>query len=199
VVEVIPEQQDDNLKSEIIVAKISAKNLPAACANQTMMSTPISGRLVRASEPNLNGAMFSEPDLAFGLDSLAGAPLTWNHVSERGAYGWIASAEMTDSPEFGKHISITGRVWTSRFPDLADSLAEAVDSNTASLSMECMSQFVRCLTPDCGVEANNANDACPHILDRSGPRQMVNPTFYGAGLILDGVLPGWTGASLVLG
>lgn len=159
------------------------------------LTTRLSGRLVRAGEPNQRGAQFEVADLQYGLPSLVGSPLTYNHVEDRGAYGWIAEAAMAEDPEQGTHIAIVGYAWTGRFAGIRESLATSLESGTASLSMECMGSSVICLT--CNIEAAAAEgQPCQHILTKTGPRRMVKPTFYGAALILDGVTPAWGGASL---
>ena len=165
---------------------------------QNYLTTAFNGRLVRADEPNLNGAVFTGDDLRYGLSSLAGAPMTWNHVDDRGAYGWIDQALLAEHPDYGNHVQVQGRFWTGRFPDFAQSLVQSLQANQASLSMECMAQAVGCMSPGCNAVATDEGEACPHILQKSAPRRMINPTFFGAGVILDGVKPGWPDASLVL-
>jgi hypothetical protein len=193
----------DNGLAEVIVASLSGTKevLEAArtqAPTQSSLTTPFSGRLVRADQPNLNRTVFTAEDLAYGLPSLAGGPVTWNHESGTGAYGWIETASVVDHPDYGTHITIAGRLWTARFPEFSLSLASSLENNQASMSMECMGSSVQCLSPGCGCVATDETGACDHILKKSADRRMVSPTFYGAGLILGGVRPGWPDASLSL-
>lgn len=180
-------------KTEKIVAEISRRD-KAPSINQ--LTTALTGRLVRAGEANLNGAFFSDSDLQFGLSSLAGAPFTWNHDSELGAYGWIEEASLVQSPDHGTHTLIAGRAWTGRFPEFALSLDKSLSDGTASLSMECMASAVGCMAEGCDCVASEAGDACDHILQHTASRRMIDPTFFGAAILTDGVKPGWPGASL---
>jgi hypothetical protein len=182
-----------------ITARVSNVQIaqPKAGPTQRGLTIPIAGRLVRAGEANLNGTYFSGEDLEFGLSSLDHAPLTHNH-SSIGAFGYLDKASLEETPEHGKHIVIAGRVWAARFPQIAESLQQSLEAGNASLSMECMAMAVACMAADCGfVYTEDLGDgACDHILARSEARRMMWPTFYGAGMILDGVKPGWPGASL---
>lgn len=167
----------------------------ASAPTQRALTAGFAGRLVRADEANLNGALFSRDDLNFGLASLAMAPVTYNHVGD-GAVGWIENATTAETPDHGYHVSISGRLWTARFPYIGESFNSTLASGQASLSMECMAAAVGCMEPECGSVATSADDACDHIMNRTGTRRMISPTFYGAAVILDGVKPGWPGASL---
>jgi hypothetical protein len=167
----------------------------ASAPTQRALTVGFAGRLVRADEANLNGAFFSRSDLDFGLSSLAMAPVTYNHVGD-GAVGWIENASISETPEHGYHASISGRLWVGRFPFIYESFESSLASAQAALSMECMAAAVGCMTEDCLAVASGADDACDHIMNRTGPRRMMYPTFYGAAVILDGVKPGWPGASL---
>lgn len=167
----------------------------ASAPTQRALTVGFAGRLVRADEANLNGALFNRADLDFGFASLPMAPITYNHVGD-GAVGWIENASASETPEHGYHISINGRLWAARFPYIEESFISSLDSAQAALSMECMAAAVGCMTPDCGAVAVDAETACDHIMQRTGQRRMMMPTFYGAAVILDGVKPGWPGASL---
>jgi hypothetical protein len=167
----------------------------ASAPTQRALTVGFAGRLVRADEANLNGAFFSRSDLDFGLSSLAMAPVTYNHVGD-GAVGWIENASISETPEHGYHTSINGRLWVGRFPFVYESFESSLASAQAALSMECMAAAVGCMTEGCMAVASGADDACEHIMERTGPRRMMYPTFYGAAVILDGVKPGWPGASL---
>lgn len=167
----------------------------ASAPTQRALTVGFAGRLVRADEANLNGAFFARSDLDFGLASLPQAPVTYNHVGD-GAVGWIENAALAETPEHGYHVNISGRLWTARFPFIGESFETTLESAQASLSMECMAAAVGCMTADCGAVATDAESACEHIMERTGPRRMIMPTFYGAAVILDGVKPGWPGASL---
>lgn len=167
----------------------------ASAPTQRALTVGFAGRLVRADEANLNGALFTREDLDFGLASLPMAPITYNHVGD-GAVGWIEKASMSDTPEHGYHASISGRLWVGRFPFIYESFESTLASGQAALSMECMAAAVGCLTEGCMAIASDTDGACAHIMERSGPRRMISPTFYGAAVILDGVKPGWPGASL---
>lgn len=185
------------LMTEVITAGISPTTIETAAApNQSALMTGFHGRLVRAEEANLNGAYFAKEDLQYGLPSLHGAPVTWNHETAAGAYGMIQGASLETTPDFGPHIWIDGGLWTARFPEFTDSLLTSIDNGSAAMSMECMASAIQCMISDCGCVATDPSEACQHLLDRTGPRRMVMPTFYGAGLILDGIKPGWPDASL---
>lgn len=185
------------LMTEVITASISPATIETAAApTQNALMTGFHGRLVRAEEANLNGAYFSLEDLQYGLPSLHGAPVTWNHETAAGAYGVIQGALLETTPDFGPHIWIDGGLWTARFPEFTDSLLTSIDNGSAAMSMECMASAIQCMVSDCDCVATDPTEACRHLLDRTGPRRMVMPTFYGAGLILDGVKPGWPDASL---
>lgn len=168
----------------------------ATARTQLALSTGFAGRLVRADEANLNGAFFSREDLDYGLPSLVNAPITMNHVGD-GAIGWITSAKIVETPDHGYHIEIAGRLWTARFPFVEEELRTTIAAGMASLSMECMASAVGCMTAGCETVASDVEEACTHITDRTGPRRMILPTFYGTAAILSGVKPGWPGASLV--
>jgi hypothetical protein len=193
----------DNGLSEVITAKLTAAGevfeaARTSAPTQIALTTPFSGRLLRADEPNLNMVMFTAEDLTFGLPSLSGGPITWNHESGTGAYGMINTAEVVQHPDFGTHITIGGRLWTARFPEFSLALMQSLENGQASMSMECMAEAVQCKHPGCDTTAANEAEACEHILKKSAARRMVSPTFYGAGLILGGVRPGWPDASLTL-
>jgi hypothetical protein len=168
----------------------------ASAPTQRALTAGFAGRLVRADEANLNGAFFGRDDLDFGLASLTMAPVTYNHVGD-GAVGWIDKAATSETPDHGYHVSISGRLWTARFPYVGESFESTLAAGQASLSMECMAAAVGCMEPECGSVASSADDACDHIMNRTGTRRMIMPTFYGAAVILDGVKPGWPGASLM--
>jgi hypothetical protein len=167
----------------------------ATAPTQRALSVGFAGRLVRADEVNLNGAYFSREDLDFGLASLMMAPATYNHVGD-GAIGYITEAKTMETADHGYHIDIRGRLWTARFPFVADSLETTMAAGQAALSMECVASAVGCMTEGCMTVATEFEEACEHIAQRTGPRRMIRPTFYGAALILDGIKPGWPGASL---
>lgn len=189
--------ESDPLMTEVITAGFSAATIETASApTQSALMTGFHGRLVRAEEANLNGAYFSVEDLQYGLPSLQGAPVTWNHETVAGAYGLIQGALLETTPDFGPHIWIDGGLWTARFPEFTDSLMTSVENGSGAMSMECVASAIQCMVSDCGCVATDPTEACQHLLDRTGPRRMVMPTFYGAGLILDGVKPGWPDASL---
>lgn len=167
----------------------------ATAPSQRALSAGFAGRLVRADEANLNGAYFTREDLDFGLASLVNAPITYNHVGD-GAIGYITDAKIVETAEHGYHIHVAGRLWTARFPFVADSLSNTIAAAQAALSMECIASAVGCMTAGCETIARDLEEACEHISGRTGNRRMILPTFYGAAAILDGIKPGWPGASL---
>lgn len=190
----LEEARSQSLFVSKMTTPLSAEVSPMANSR----TTAVSGRLLCADAVNLNGQLFEVPDMEYGLPSLVSAPLTYNHEDNRGAYGWISTASVEDHPDHGRHIVIGGQVWTDRFDNIGSSLRSSIANGTAALSMECVPSEVQCL--NCGRSARSRQQACDHLATSStSPRRMVNPTFYGAALILDGVKPAWRGSSLGYG
>lgn len=156
------------------------------------MTRQVGGPLVRADEPNRNGALFLLDDLRFGLASIAGQPLSVNHGNW--AVGWLETAELTSQPDFGDFIDIEARVWAQRFPEVWAQTEAALAEGTGFISMECVPSAVEC--QHCGVVASTTTTACQHIVLRTAARRMIDPTFIGAALVLPPEKPGWPDARL---
>jgi hypothetical protein len=157
-------------------------------------SKGVAGPLVRADELNLNKAFFSVSDLEFGLPSLVGTPMVINHKG--GAYGWVETADLMSQPDLGTFIDIVGRVWSERFDGMWSYIEQAIAEGTAALSMECVASAIGCMAPGCGVEASRQEQFCAHIRSRSAGRRQIDPTFFGASLVLPPERPGWADARL---
>jgi hypothetical protein len=154
----------------------------------------VRGPLVRADQPNLNGALFLVSDLEFGMASLLGAPMVLNHKSA--SYGWVSDVEIASQADLGTYLDVTGRVWSTRFPELWASIEAGVGDGTAAFSMECYPAAIECGAAGCGLVIKSMSSACSHIATRSAPRRQVEPTFVGASLVLAPERPGWSDARL---
>lgn len=161
-------------------------------AGSMAMTRGVSGPLVRAGEPNRNGALFLRSDLDFGLPSITGQPITVNHGNY--SVGWISEAKLEKQPDLGDYVDMHARVWAQRFPEVWAKTEAAHVEGQAFFSMECVPEKVGC--GGCGVEAANLSECCDHILQRSAPRRQINPTFIGAALVLPPEKPGWPDARL---
>jgi hypothetical protein len=177
---------------EVIVETSTTSTLELGAANSLSMTRSVSGPLVRANQPNRNGALFLLEDLTFGLPSITGQPITVNH----GPYsvGWIEGATLESQPDLGDFVDMQARVWAHRFPDVWVDTEKAFASGQSFFSMECQPSKVGCM--ECGTVASNITEACDHIVQRSAPRRQINPTFIGAAIVLPPEKPGWPDARL---
>lgn len=180
---------------ETIVESASTGTLELGALSSVTMTRSVSGPLVRAGEPNRNGALFLKEDLQFGLSSIAGQPITVNHGEF--AVGWIETAALAAQPDLGDFINMEARVWATRFPTVWSQTEQAHASGNAFFSMECVPSKVGC--QGCGVETATMDGACDHIIRRTAARRQINPTFIGAALVLPPEKPGWADARLQMG
>lgn len=180
---------------EIIVESASTGTLELGARSSLSMTRSVSGPLVRAGEPNRNGALFLREDLQFGLGSIAGQPITVNHGEF--AVGWIANAALESQPDLGDFVNMGARVWSQRFPAIWAQVETAHAAGQAFFSMECVPSKVGC--GSCGVETATMEGACDHIIRRTASRRQINPTFIGAALVLPPEKPGWADARLHMG
>lgn len=176
----------------VIVESGSTGVLELGAHSSLSMTRIVSGPLVRAGQPNRNGALFFREDLQFGLSSIVGQPITVNHAEF--SVGWIESASMESQPDLGDFVNMGARVWAQRFPKIWDQVEQAHAAGQAFFSMECVPSRVGCM--GCGVEAATAEGACDHIIKRSAARRQISPTFIGAALVLPPEKPGWPDARL---
>lgn len=179
----------------VVEAASSTGALELGAQASVTMTRSVSGPLVRAGEPNKNGALFLLEDLQFGLSSIAGQPITVNHGEF--AVGWVESASLAAQPDLGDYVDMEARVWATRFPTVWAQTEQAHAAGQAFFSMECVPSKVGCM--NCGVETAVMNDACDHIIRRTAPRRQIMPTFIGAALVLPPEKPGWADARLQMG
>lgn len=177
---------------EPLIESASTGALELGSRSAISMTRSVSGPLVRAGEPNRNGALFLVEDLKFGLTSIAGQPITVNHGEF--AVGWIGTAEMQSQPDLGDFVNIDAPIWAQRFPTIWGQVEKAHAEGQAFFSMECVPSKVGCM--GCGVEAATLDSACDHIIKRSAARRQISPTFIGAALVLPPEKPGWPDARL---
>lgn len=189
-----PGEEVAAVDTDLETAEIGGQLVEATAPAANALTALVRGPLVRAGQANLNGAYFSKDDLLFGLNSIAGGPLTVNHLNY--ACGWIESAELKSQPDLGDYVDITGRVWHRRFGEVWRQTESAIVAGTGALSMECVPSEVACMADGCGIQIATMDKACAHILKRSAPRRMVRPVFYGAALVLPPEKPGWPDARL---
>lgn len=179
----------------IVVESASTGTLELGARSSLSMTRSVSGPLVRAGEPNRNGALFLKEDLQFGLGSIAGQPITVNHGDF--AVGWIATASIEAQPDLGDFINFSARIWSQRFQETWQKVEAAHASGQAFFSMECVPTKVGC--GNCGIETATMEGACDHIIRRTAPRRQISPTFIGAALVLPPEKPGWGDARLRMG
>jgi hypothetical protein len=164
------------------------------------------GRLVRAEQANRNGAFWSSKDLEFGLPSVAHGPLNWGHDVAT-IVGTLVDPKLVKAEHAaagaGTHIQTGAVMWAYLYPERARVLRQHIDSGTAWLSMECVSNEVACVGPNgCGAVMPYADaqmrtgKACQHIKERASHRRFVNPIFQGAGVIVPPQAPGWADAHI---
>jgi len=162
--------------------------------------------LVGAEKANKNGAFWSTGDLEMGLPTVQHGPINWLHEG-RHVIGSIADSNLVthqhadDQPLQEPYIAIAAAIWKWLYPDEAQVIQQASDQDALRLSMECVSDQVRCIGSNGCGQSFDYNDymrkspgVCQHIIDGSSTRQLVNPTFLGAAIIVPPVRPGWPGA-----
>lgn len=165
----------------------------------------VEGAYVEADMPNRNAAMWSTKDLELGVPTVAHGPLNWLH-EERHVIGSIAAAklvrpEVQQAAEGGRaHIRTMSAIWSYLYPGEARQVAQASDERKLWHSMECVSREVACASPECTHAMSYSDymrkkeDRCDHMKG-FGPRRFADPQFLGGAVILNGVRPGWDGAS----
>lgn len=169
------------------------------------------GRLVGAEKANRNGAFWTSGDLEFGLPSVKYGPLNWVHKQEE-VVGtlinpWLVTDEdmkwrndsfRTDNDQ--PYIETNAVFWDWVRPEYSKILRDSLESGSAWMSMECMAEAVEC--GECGnitswdVYLDGGPQVCVHVRERSAHRRMMNPTFYGAAIIVPPFEPGWSNAEL---
>lgn len=156
------------------------------------------GKLVASGEPNRNGALWTNDDLQWGVETLAGSPVNFAHEAWTvvGAIRWAAFWE--DSATSG-HIEIYATLWNWLYPGVIATVREEWARGGAFLSMECVSEYVSC--QECGraltyEDSWDPTKQCEHARTRSAAQRLVNPIFLGAALILPPTEPGWSGATV---
>lgn len=165
----------------------------------------LSGRLVGADRPNDNGAMWSSGDLELANATVAGGPLNWLH-QERTIIGALLESTFNGGRESADdsdaHIGTSAVMWDFLYPREVAAVKSASASGQLFLSMECLSRQVECVSgfgrEGCGEKfeyaAYDSGDCCSHLRERSSVRRFVDPTFYGAAVVVPPVRPGWSEA-----
>lgn len=159
----------------------------------------IRGRYVQAEKANLNGRIWTVGDLEHGQPSIVFSPANLLHDDSK-IVGCISEAKLvTDSVEYGPHMTTEITVWSFLYPQVARMLEQESAQKSLFLSMECIAEEVQCFNGcmenfDYRKFMSNKASACSH-LSSGGVARLVNPTFLGVGLIVLGIKSGWSDAS----
>ncbi len=175
-------------------------------SNHPMM-TWVQGRYVGGDEPNRNGAMWSAGDLQMALPTVNHGPLNWLHES-RHIVGSIVDAKFVagdphsaDIGEYRPFIASLAGIWNWEWPDEAEVVKMASETGKLYQSMECIAEQIACIGPNgCGqtydYAAYSHGESCEHLQQRVSDRQLIKPTFLGAGVIVPPARPGWAFADM---
>lgn len=208
---------DDSVEaSSFIVESRETSRLIVSAAAREIASAQrpgmfLQGRLVGAGAANRNGAFWTEGDLEFGLPSVEYGPLNWIHQQDEvvgtlvspwliGAdeADWYGSKYRTNTDQ--AHIETRAVLWDWAFPERAEQVRRAIESDSLWMSMECIPEFVECLECSSATSFDQylegAPGVCEHVRNRTAGRRMVNPTFYGAAIVIPPFEPGWDKADM---
>jgi hypothetical protein len=158
----------------------------------------LSGPYVEANRPNGNGAMWTTEDLRFGLPTVTGGPVNWQH-DDRQVFGAIVGSDLREKAA-DDHITVKMTLWRWLRPDLVDVVSDAVERGQLWQSMECVYRKVRCVDdtdrPGCGQTFTYGEHACEHIIERVGVRHLMEPVFLGSAVLVAPNSAAWEGAIL---
>jgi hypothetical protein len=151
----------------------------------------LKGKYVEADNPNRNGHVWEEGELAIKSLSPMFMPVTVMH-DPRTAVGLIADAALR-TPEADKvpraYIETAMGLWAHRFPEVAEECRINYEAGTLMQSMECRSPYYTCIA--CNetfpklLDGAERKNWCSHMRDSDGhaARILGDVTFTGTGLI----------------
>ena len=167
----------------------------------------IVAKYVEADNPNNNRQFWSYEDLQFGKPSIAHSPINLLHQSRR-VIGTITHAEMLYPKEeaaaddvLHPFIEVVGPLWAHYFPEEVGILQRAHAEGGLTISMECVAKEVECAGDQgCGkifpYKGPKHSSYCNHLNDGNSIKQLNEPHFLGAGLLVPPIKPGWNKASV---
>lgn len=190
----------------IVTAPASTRDLgmweKALTPNEHMLW--IQGRFVGADEPNRNGAFWSSADLEHGASTVPFGPLNWLHDGRK-IIGCIADQRMVYPDEqaaasgLRPHIAAVSAMYRWVYPEEAAVIEMAAERGSLWYSMECVSKEIACVGDlGCGRQVAYMDyvkgNGCAHMTNRTGVRQLIDPTFLGGAVIVPPARPGWADA-----
>lgn len=166
----------------------------------------IVGDFVEADNPNSNTQFWTKDDLAIGEYSIKYSPLNMLHKQQT-PVGFFASTQNIDldhtdadgaANQGTAKIEALAGMWSHVFPFESALVDQADEAGQLFYSMECRGSHLHCAGPngcDQTFKYMATETHCPHLMERSSIRHIVNPIFRGGALIIPPTRPGWQGAS----
>lgn len=161
----------------------------------------ILARYVEADSPNSNQQYWSLDALWDSVHTIKNSALNINHVQNE-IVGVLSAAEMiypTEGSQLNPYVETLAVFWQNRFPELYEEIEAGYSEGKLFISMECTAESLTCGGDyGCGAtfpyKGPYDSSYCSHITDRTAYRSFNRPVFQGAGLIMPGTRPGWSGA-----
>ncbi len=161
----------------------------------------IAGRYVQGNKPNKNGQYWSYDDLTVGQASIKFTPMNvlhkWDQPVGTFVETKIVHREQANEEELLPEIQALGVLWAVNFPNVAEAVKEAHESDSLWYSMECVSDNIQCMTCERIFPYRAAaHEVCEHLAKRESAKRFINPTFLGGALIFPPESPGWADADV---
>lgn len=159
------------------------------------------GRYVEADNANRNGQYWTLKDLQLKHDTVHHTPMNMGH-RQHDVVGTVVASEMIyPSDEGNPYVETVGAFWKYYFPNELEHIETAYKSGNLWQSMEALSDTITCVGEgSCGesfqYQGPMSDSYCQHIQQHQTYRQMDNPHFLGAGLIIPPDRPGWSNAEI---
>lgn len=160
------------------------------------------GKYVEADNANNNQQYWTLKDLQSNHHTVDNSPINMGH-RPADIVGTVVASDVIypERQDINPYVETVGAFWKWYRPDALAKIEEAFAHGTLFQSMETTSESITCVGPDgCGetfaYAGPRSKTYCDCINEARGYKQLNNPHFLGAGLIIPPDKPGWTNAEI---